>query len=36
VLAVVFDGDLIESVPVQPHDRPVGGTLTPLGGVRLL
>jgi 5-formyltetrahydrofolate cyclo-ligase len=34
VLAVVFDDELLESVPVQPHDRPVGGTLTPAGGVR--
>jgi 5-formyltetrahydrofolate cyclo-ligase len=36
VLAVVFDDELLDSVPVQAHDRPVGGTLTPLGGVRLL
>ena len=34
VLAVVFDDELLESVPVQAHDRPVGGTLTPAGGVR--
>ena len=34
VLAVVFDDELLESVPVQRHDRPVGGTLTPAGGVR--
>jgi 5-formyltetrahydrofolate cyclo-ligase len=36
VIAVVFDDEVLESVPVQTHDRPVGGTLTPLGGVRLL
>ena len=36
VLAVVFDDELLESVPVEAHDRPVGGTLTPAGGVRLL
>jgi 5-formyltetrahydrofolate cyclo-ligase len=36
VLAVVFDDEFVESVPVDAHDRPVGGTLTPLGGVRLL
>jgi len=36
VLAVVFDDELLDSVPVQPHDRPVGGTLTPAGGVRRL
>jgi 5-formyltetrahydrofolate cyclo-ligase len=34
VLAVVFDDELLENVPVQSHDRPVGGTLTPAGGVR--
>jgi 5-formyltetrahydrofolate cyclo-ligase len=36
VIAVLFDDELLESVPVQAHDRPVGGTLTPLGGVRRL
>jgi 5-formyltetrahydrofolate cyclo-ligase len=36
VLAVVFDDELLDSVPVQTHDRPVGGTLTPAGGVRRL
>jgi 5-formyltetrahydrofolate cyclo-ligase len=36
VLAVVFDDELLGEVPVQAHDRPVGGTLTPLGGVRRL
>jgi 5-formyltetrahydrofolate cyclo-ligase len=35
VIAVVFDDELLESVPVQAHDRAVGGTLTPMGGVRL-
>jgi 5-formyltetrahydrofolate cyclo-ligase len=36
VLAVVFDDEVLESVPAQAHDRPVGGTLTPAGGVRRL
>jgi 5-formyltetrahydrofolate cyclo-ligase len=36
VIAVVFDDEVLERVPVQAHDRPVGGTLTPLGGVRRL
>jgi 5-formyltetrahydrofolate cyclo-ligase len=36
VIAVVFDDEVMASVPVQGHDRPVGGTLTPLGGLRLL
>jgi 5-formyltetrahydrofolate cyclo-ligase len=35
VLAVVYDDELIVAVPVQQHDRPVGGLLTPGGGVRL-
>ena len=34
VLAVVFDDELLERVPAEAHDRPVGGTLTPAGGVR--
>jgi 5-formyltetrahydrofolate cyclo-ligase len=34
VLAVVFDDELLERVPAEEHDRPVGGTLTPAGGVR--
>jgi 5-formyltetrahydrofolate cyclo-ligase len=36
VLAVVFDDELLERVPVQAHDRRVSGTLTPEGGVRSL
>ena len=35
VLAVVFDDEVLDAVPAQGHDRPVGGTLTPSGGVRL-
>jgi 5-formyltetrahydrofolate cyclo-ligase len=34
VLAVVFDDELLERVPAEAHDRPVGGTLTPARGVR--
>jgi 5-formyltetrahydrofolate cyclo-ligase len=34
VLAVVFDDELLGAVPAEDHDRPVGGTLTPEGGVR--
>jgi 5-formyltetrahydrofolate cyclo-ligase len=33
VLGVVFDDELLESVPVESHDRAVDGTLTPGGGV---
>ena len=35
VLAVVFDDEVLDAVPVQGHDRLVNGTLTPSGGVRL-
>ncbi len=34
VLAVVYDDELVADVPAEAHDRPVGGTLTPSGGVR--
>jgi 5-formyltetrahydrofolate cyclo-ligase len=34
VLAVVFDDELLVSVPAEAHDRPVDGTLTPASGVR--
>jgi 5-formyltetrahydrofolate cyclo-ligase len=34
VLAVVYDDELVPAVPAEAHDRPVGGTLTPTGGVR--
>jgi 5-formyltetrahydrofolate cyclo-ligase len=37
VVAVVFDEELIdEPIPVEPHDRPVAGVLTPGGGLRWL
>ncbi|WP_265443744.1 5-formyltetrahydrofolate cyclo-ligase [Flexivirga meconopsidis] len=34
VLAVVFDEELVDAVPSEPHDRRVDGVLTPSGGVR--
>lgn len=34
-LAVVYDGELVDSVPAEPHDRPVRGVVTPGGGVHL-
>ncbi|MDX6221285.1 MAG: 5-formyltetrahydrofolate cyclo-ligase [Frankiales bacterium] len=34
VVAVVFDDELIDEVPVEPHDRPVDAALTPSGLVR--
>ena len=37
VVAIVFDEELREEpVPVEPHDRPVAGVLTPEGGLRWL
>lgn len=34
-VAVVHDEELVESVPAEPHDRPVDGVVTPGGGLRL-
>jgi 5-formyltetrahydrofolate cyclo-ligase len=34
VLAIVFDDELLGTVPAEPHDRPVDGVLTPVGGIR--
>ena len=31
LLAVVFDDELLDAVPVEPHDRDVDGALTPTG-----
>jgi 5-formyltetrahydrofolate cyclo-ligase len=36
VLAVLFDGEITESVPADSHDRPVDGVLTPRAGVTWL
>jgi 5-formyltetrahydrofolate cyclo-ligase len=33
VVAVVYDAELVESVPVEPHDRPVQAVLRPAGYV---
>jgi 5-formyltetrahydrofolate cyclo-ligase len=30
----VFDDELLDRVPTEPHDRPVDGVLTPAGGLR--
>jgi 5-formyltetrahydrofolate cyclo-ligase len=32
LVALLHDGELIESVPAEPHDRPVHGALLPTGG----
>jgi 5-formyltetrahydrofolate cyclo-ligase len=37
VVAIVFDEEVLDApVPVEPHDRPVAGVLTPGGGLRWL
>jgi 5-formyltetrahydrofolate cyclo-ligase len=37
VVAVVFDDEVLDGpIPVEPHDRPVAGVLTPGGGLRWL
>ncbi|MEA2380096.1 MAG: 5-formyltetrahydrofolate cyclo-ligase [Solirubrobacteraceae bacterium] len=37
VVAIVFDEEVLdEPIPVEPHDRPVAGVLTPRGGLRWL
>jgi 5-formyltetrahydrofolate cyclo-ligase len=35
VLALLHDGELLETVPAEPHDRPVHGVITPSGGLTL-
>ncbi|HVW80808.1 MAG TPA: 5-formyltetrahydrofolate cyclo-ligase [Mycobacteriales bacterium] len=34
-VAVGYDGELVEQLPVEPHDRPVQGMLRPCGYLRL-
>jgi 5-formyltetrahydrofolate cyclo-ligase len=34
-LALLHDGELLDTVPAQPHDRPVHGAITPRGGLTL-
>jgi 5-formyltetrahydrofolate cyclo-ligase len=36
LLAVVRDDEVVDRLPGEPHDVPVNGALTPLGGVTLL
>jgi 5-formyltetrahydrofolate cyclo-ligase len=33
VVALLYDGEVIDSVPSDPHDRPVDGVITPSGGL---
>ncbi|GAA1795653.1 5-formyltetrahydrofolate cyclo-ligase [Luedemannella flava] len=34
VVALLFDGELVESLPAEPHDRRVHAVITPSGGLR--
>ncbi|WP_170140935.1 5-formyltetrahydrofolate cyclo-ligase [Allonocardiopsis opalescens] len=35
-IAAIYDGELVDEVPVEPHDRPVAAVVTPGGGFRRL
>jgi 5-formyltetrahydrofolate cyclo-ligase len=35
VLALLYDGELLDALPTEPHDRPVHGAVTPSGVVLL-
>ncbi|MEV0427987.1 5-formyltetrahydrofolate cyclo-ligase [Micromonospora sp. NPDC050495] len=32
-VALLHDGELVEAVPAEPHDRPVGAAVTPVDGL---
>ena len=32
IVALLHDGELVDEVPAEPHDRPVQGVITPTGG----
>ena len=32
VVALLYDGELVDAVPAEPHDRPVNAVITPTGG----
>lgn len=36
VVALLHDGELVDAVPAEPHDRPVDAVITPGGGLTLL
>ena len=35
ILALLHEGELVDKVPAEPHDRPVHGVITPRGGLTL-
>jgi len=34
-IALLHEGELVDTVPAEPHDRPVHGVITPRGGLTL-
>ncbi|BCB85365.1 hypothetical protein Psuf_026780 [Phytohabitans suffuscus] len=36
VVALLHDGEVVEQVPDEPHDQPVGAVITPSGGLVML
>jgi 5-formyltetrahydrofolate cyclo-ligase len=35
VVAALYDGELVDALPAEPHDRPVDAVITPSGLIRL-
>jgi 5-formyltetrahydrofolate cyclo-ligase len=33
VVALLYDGELVDELPTEPHDRPVNAVVTPGGGL---
>lgn len=33
IVAVIYDTELVDAVPTEPHDQPVHGVVTPTGGL---
>jgi 5-formyltetrahydrofolate cyclo-ligase len=36
IVALLHDGELLDEVPHEPHDRPVDAVITPTGGLTLI
>jgi len=34
-VALLYDGELVDALPAEPHDQPVGAAITPTGGLAL-
>jgi 5-formyltetrahydrofolate cyclo-ligase len=35
-IALIYDDEFLDTVPAEPHDRPVDAVITPTGGLRLI